>query len=193
MGRVAGRSRADTRDAILQAAAELVLEVGVNATIAQIAARAGVSKGGVLYHFADKEALLVTLVTNEQEQFRAEVQAALDLDDTTPGRLTRAYVRAGLRPFTTGVGLSRQDAELAARLSSIPAAQEAAARDAERWEHDLAGDGLPTSSTTLIVCAVDGAAFSAFWGVQPSVARMVELQDELLALASRRGVAPPRG
>lgn len=181
MGRTAGRSRADTREVILRAAAEAVLEVGLTATIEQIATRAGVSKGGVLYHFADKEELLVALVTRELEEFRAEVHAALDPADTAPGRLVRAYVRAGLEPFVSGKGLPRHHVELAVRLSSIPAAQESASQDARRWEHELEADGLPAALTTLILCAVEGAASSAFWGVRQVPERMREMQEELLA------------
>ncbi|GCB56911.1 hypothetical protein rerp_33190 [Rhodococcus erythropolis] len=50
---------ADTRDRILDALEKLLLVSGVaQVTLEGVAAEAGVSKGGLLYHFPSKEALL---------------------------------------------------------------------------------------------------------------------------------------
>ena len=53
----------DTRDRILDALERLLLDVGVaQVTLEGVAASAGVSKGGLLYHFPTKEALLASMV-----------------------------------------------------------------------------------------------------------------------------------
>ncbi|WP_137723833.1 TetR/AcrR family transcriptional regulator [Prescottella subtropica] len=53
----------DTRDRILDALETLLLDVGVaQVTLEAVAAGAGVSKGGLLYHFPTKEALLASMV-----------------------------------------------------------------------------------------------------------------------------------
>ncbi|MGK8488104.1 TetR/AcrR family transcriptional regulator [Nocardia asiatica] len=54
---------ADTRDRILDALETLLLEKGMShVTLENVAATAGVSKGGLLYHFKTKDALLAGLV-----------------------------------------------------------------------------------------------------------------------------------
>lgn len=52
-----------SRDAILDAAEGLIRELGVNRmTLDAVAARAGLSKGGLLYNFPTKEALLKGMI-----------------------------------------------------------------------------------------------------------------------------------
>ena len=53
-----------TKADLLRTAAEVFAEHGYDgSTIAEVASRAGVSKAAVLYHFSNKEALLISLVT----------------------------------------------------------------------------------------------------------------------------------
>ncbi|QBJ94829.1 TetR/AcrR family transcriptional regulator [Rhodococcus sp. ABRD24] len=53
----------DTRDRILDALERLLLDVGLaQVTLEAVAAAAGVSKGGLLYHFPSKEALFASMV-----------------------------------------------------------------------------------------------------------------------------------
>ncbi|MGW0026274.1 TetR/AcrR family transcriptional regulator [Rhodococcus sp. NPDC003383] len=53
----------DTRDRILDALERTLLDVGVaQVTLEAVAAAAGVSKGGLLYHFPTKEAMLAAMV-----------------------------------------------------------------------------------------------------------------------------------
>ena len=51
------------RDAVLDAFEELLIDVGERAaTLDAVAKRAGVSKGGLLYHFPNKEALITAML-----------------------------------------------------------------------------------------------------------------------------------
>ncbi|WP_281004470.1 MULTISPECIES: TetR/AcrR family transcriptional regulator [Mesorhizobium] len=77
------------RDKILAAAVEISHENGAaNLSLDAVAARAGVSKGGLLYHFPSKAALMRAMV----ETFVARVEA--DLEDTArnSGNLLSAFV-----------------------------------------------------------------------------------------------------
>lgn len=75
------RSRSNSRDRILDAAADIVRAVGAGRlTLEAVAERAGLSKGGLLYNFPSKEALL-----------RAMIQRMVD-----ENMARRATVRAGL-------------------------------------------------------------------------------------------------
>ena len=83
---------AETRAHILAAAAELAKEKGAaHISIEAIAQRAGLSKGGLLYHFPRKDALIQALV----EQHMAEVDAVLaEVETATGQRRTNAIARA---------------------------------------------------------------------------------------------------
>lgn len=59
-----------TKDRILQAAAEIAMEVGpVNLSLDAVARRAGFSKGGLLYTFPTKAKLLEALVEHHMAEF----------------------------------------------------------------------------------------------------------------------------
>ena len=86
------RSSSATRAHILAAAAELAKEKGAaHISIEAIAQRAGLSKGGLLYHFPKKDALIHALV----EQHMAEVDAELaKVELAHGGRRSNAVARA---------------------------------------------------------------------------------------------------
>ena len=85
-----------TRDRILDAFEALLIEDGEKAaTLDAVAALAGVSKGGLLYHFGSKEALvegqlarLAILATTDVENIRTAPAGAVDY-------LIRTSVNAG--------------------------------------------------------------------------------------------------
>jgi len=183
MPRKAGRGPEETRRALLDAAATVIRTRGTSASLDDIARAAGVSKGGLLYHFPAKDALVRTLAQDLLDAFRAEVRAALDPADTAPGRLTRAYVRASLDTSYDEVAV-RETIALIAQLISIPEIAELARADAERWERELHDDGLPDDVVTLVVAAADGASTAPLWGAGIDVAAARKLERQLLALTS---------
>jgi AcrR family transcriptional regulator len=184
MPRKAGRSPEETHRALLDAAATVIRTRGVSASLDDIARAAGVSKGGLLYHFPAKDALVRTLAQDLLDAFRAEVQAALDPADAAPGRLTRAYVRASLDTSQDEVAI-RETITLIAQLISIPEIAELARADARRWDRELHDDGLPGDVVTLVVAAADGASTAPLWGAVIDVAAARKLEQQLLALTLR--------
>ncbi len=63
---------------MLQAAEELAVEVGpANLSLDAVAARAGLSKGGLLYHFPTKARLLEALVEDFVRRFEEELAARM--------------------------------------------------------------------------------------------------------------------
>lgn len=65
-----------TRQKILDAAAELALQSGAgNLALGAVAARAGVSKGGLLYHFPSKSALMKGMVEHYLTAFEEALSA----------------------------------------------------------------------------------------------------------------------
>jgi AcrR family transcriptional regulator len=90
------RGRPSNRDHVLQAAMTVALRDGPGAvTIDAVVAESGMSRGGVLYHFPSKDALLQTLVNQD-------IDAVRDLTGLDSGEVatrssaqrTRAYYAA---------------------------------------------------------------------------------------------------
>src|ERR1700730_12613842 len=82
------------RDRIMAAAMAVARESGASRlSLDAIARRAGVSKGGLLYHFPKKDALMRALV----ERHLAEIDAATLAATSMPGRanaVAQAFLRA---------------------------------------------------------------------------------------------------
>jgi len=77
MGRIAGVTAADTRQRLLQAAAEVFAARGYDGTrVADIAAAAGVSKGAMYAHYLSKADLLVEALRAHGPRLLADVFAA---------------------------------------------------------------------------------------------------------------------
>ena len=82
--------RPSARDRLLDATAALLIEAGpAGVTLDAVAARAGASKGGLLYHFASKSALYSALCAREVAAFDAQMAAA---GSATAADLAGAYV-----------------------------------------------------------------------------------------------------
>jgi len=77
VGRIAGVAAAQTRERLLQAAADVFAERGYDGTrVADIAAAAGVSNGALYSHFASKAELLVAALQTHGRRTLAEMFAA---------------------------------------------------------------------------------------------------------------------
>ncbi|BAW03312.1 TetR/AcrR family transcriptional regulator [Nocardia seriolae] len=73
------RNPAGTRDRILDALETLLLDKGLSqVTLENVAAAAGVSKGGLLYHFKSKDALLAGLLRRVGERADEQVRTAVE-------------------------------------------------------------------------------------------------------------------
>ncbi|MEV4771269.1 TetR/AcrR family transcriptional regulator [Micromonospora humida] len=180
MGRTAGRSPQDTRRALLDAAADAVRARGIHASLDDIARFAGVSKGGLIYHFASKDDLILELARDQLASFRAGIDAALDPTDTAPGRLTRAYLRASVAPAADDA--VRASMALVTQLMTLPAVAELARADAERLAAALAADGLPADVLALVVAAADGMGSAPLWGAPTHTPAHRRLLERLLHL-----------
>lgn len=84
------------RAQIVQAAIDTIAEVGyAKASMARIAARAGISRGLISYHFAGKADLMAQVLVTVYTDGAAAMGPAIDAETTPAGRL-RAYVTSNL-------------------------------------------------------------------------------------------------
>jgi AcrR family transcriptional regulator len=150
--------RAGTADRIIDAAEAIVEEHGVaTLTLEQAAKRAGVSKGGVLYHFPNKEALVAAMIGRFTERFDHAVEGLTDEDSASRGRTTRSYVKAsfGHAPGT-GPKFDRACGSITAALANSPGQLEIVRGQSARWQRAVEADGLDPVFASIIRLAVDG-------------------------------------
>ena len=89
-------SHGPTRDRILDAFTGLLIDQGErSATLENVAAAAGLSKGGLLYHFASKEALLEALLGRMSDFIQGEFEHCVKAQAEGPGRVARAMIEWG--------------------------------------------------------------------------------------------------
>jgi AcrR family transcriptional regulator len=164
--------RPSRRATLLDAATSVIRRDGPTAlTLDAVAAEAGVSKGGVLYHFATKRALIDGLISRWLDDFAAQ------LDD---GDFAAAYVRA------CDVATADAEAEvglLAGMLEEPEVLEVARERYAEWMERILATVADPVDAW-LVRLAADGLWYSDLLGIAaPQGDDRRRLVERLLALA----------
>lgn len=87
------KTKISSRDRILSAAADVAREAGAgNLSLDAVAARAGVSKGGLLYNFPTKAALMRALVESYLAKFEGDLDAASAGPDAGDDLLS-AYIK----------------------------------------------------------------------------------------------------
>ncbi len=137
-----GRARTDgargTKARIIDAAEEVVLRDGVaRLTLDAAAAEAGLSKGGVLYHFPTRDALVAAMVEKIIEEFDQDIAHLLE-HDTGPGSFTRAYIRATMAPSSPRPDREdRLGAAVIAAAAAEPALLVPLQLAADRWQERL--------------------------------------------------------
>jgi AcrR family transcriptional regulator len=119
-----------TQESLLDAAAILFSEKGVDATsVADVAARAGCSVGSVYHHFRDKKTLLYAVFDRMTEELRATTREALDparWEGASIADILRGYLEFSLeigrqRPAFKRAGFeaSRSDPALREHLAEL--------------------------------------------------------------------------
>jgi AcrR family transcriptional regulator len=156
-----------TREAILRAADWVVVEEGVSGmTLEAVAREAGVSKGGLLYHFPCKEALIGGMTGRLIEGFEAVLGRELRKDrGAGGGRWTRVYARAG---FAEDRWYLQVSAGLLVGVAEDPTLLDPLRRsfqDGQRWAER---DGIDPAVATLVRLAADGLFFVELLGFAPA-------------------------
>jgi AcrR family transcriptional regulator len=159
-----GSSR--TREAVLLAAERVVDEEGVSGmTLEAVAREAGVSKGGLLYHFPSKEALISGMVGRLIGGFGEALGRELRREKGGGGGgWSRAYARAS---FAEDRSYLRVSAGLLAALAQDPELLDPLRRgyrDGQRWAER---DGIDPAVATLVRLAADGLFFAEMFGFAP--------------------------
>ena len=181
------RDAARTRARLLEAAAECFAEGGVGVSLQTVARTAKVSKGGLLHHFPTREDLLEALMRHLLAQFDqlVEDELAAAPEDTAPGRLVRAYIRAVFDELRHHER-TREQLVLMGMLGTSPAVSEFLVEDDAAWKARIAADGVDPLRADVIVKAADGATASLMWS-RNTPEYYEQLRDVLIALTYEPG------
>lgn len=179
----AKKSSTATRNTILAAAANIVLEQGaVRLTLEAVAKEASVSKGGLLYHFPSKDALIKGMVEYMVQGLTERIRKEYEQDDfgTNQGRWLRALTKANF---------SSKDLELSAGLTAAvllnPDLLEPNRRAYETRQTLIEQDGVDVVLANIIRLVGDGIWFSELLGLAPPKEPLKrQIMERLLSLTT---------
>ena len=161
-----------TKDRLLAAAGAVVRRDGPQAlTLDAVAAEAGVSKGGLLYHYGTKRELIEALVERWLSEFQHDIDAA------GPG-FVRGYVRA-----SDPGGSVADELGLLAALVADPAVLRTVRERYAIWQDRVEREGSDPVDATVARLAADGLWLAELLGMAPPrghlrervLARLLEL------------------
>jgi AcrR family transcriptional regulator len=178
-----------TPDHILTAAERVVLRDGVaRLTLEAVAREAKLSKGGVLYHFATKDALIQAMLERLIQYCERELEAHQE-DDTAPGRWTRAYVRKKFEPVLSYPGEAdfprskEVGAGLIVAATTNPRLLDPLQERFRAWQQAIEADGIDPVRATVVRLAVDGLWLAELLGLwSPDDKLRTQVLNELVRL-----------
>lgn len=174
-----------SRRKIISAAAELAGEVGpANLSLEAIAARAGLSKGGLLYNFPSKAKLLEAIVQQYVDDFEAALETArCELSGSNP--TARAFLTLFYRkldsaePPPSGI--------LAALGEGLNFLQPVRTHSRTLLDR-LVADGMPQADAVLVFAAVEGMRSMRLFQVDVMTDEERQaLRERLFAIAEGTG------
>ncbi|WNS44666.1 TetR/AcrR family transcriptional regulator [Paenibacillus sp. MMS20-IR301] len=156
-------NRNSKRGLILAAASSVVKHNGIEKlTLEAVAAEAGVSKGGLLHHFPNKEALIQSMVSGITNDFVTDVQTRVDSDSQEKGKWSRAYLESTAEGNQEGLGMN---VALNAALFSNKDLLEELREHYAFWQRNIENDGVDPVLSSIVRLAADGLWLSEVFGI----------------------------
>ncbi|MGP4716517.1 TetR/AcrR family transcriptional regulator [Psychrobacter sp. T6-6] len=171
------------RRALLDQAARITLEQGLTkVTFQAVADAVGVTKGGVMHHFATKNALVIEVFNDAMAKFEAEVDAAMAKDPVSYGAFTRAYIDATISLGEKAQAEYDNQATLYVLMLGDSELREMWAQwaNAQLKKHAATDD---TETLCMVRLTADGIWLSDFSGVD--IADKKRLRDRLIKMTQR--------
>lgn len=177
------RSAAETRLLIFAACNRILRRDGLQRlTLDAVAAEAGLSKGGLLYHFPTKVAMIEALFQHHIDQFNARLDELVCNEAHRPGSWLRAYAKASIEQIT--------DPDTASLFASLFAAGERyptvlarMQRSYDEWQRQVESCGSDPTNALLVRLAVDGFWFTEMYQyARLTIEQRVSVLAAILAL-----------
>lgn len=174
----------NSREKIIDAAEQVVLQEGArHLTLDAVASRSGVSRGGLLYHFPGKEALLKGMLDRLRSHMAESMARKRAGIPAGPAREAVVFVRSAFDE-----GNDRKKGVTAAVLASgahDPRLLAPVREDFRRYLQDLTREGLGFERAAVIFLATNGMKFLETFSMSPFDER--ERRDIIAALEELAG------
>jgi AcrR family transcriptional regulator len=185
---MARQDGAATKQRLLETANRIVQRDGAGRlTLDAVAAEAGVSKGGVLYHYPSKDALIRAMLDLLLGGIDGELDApADDRRDESPGGWLRGYIEAS-------INVERDERDLKAALlvaaATDPDLLEPMRERYREWQAQVECDGIDPALATILRLAADGFWIADLLDLAPPSdelrARVIDRMIELTQTSNR--------
>jgi len=175
------KSSGSTRESIVRAANDVVIENGPGGlTLAAVAARARLSKGGLLHHFASKDALITGMIEHALDSFEYDVEQQAQLEMASSPWL-RAFVNV---TFAAKPEHDPSRSILAAAAVN-PELLDLVGEYFDRWQRRAEDDCDDSVTATTVRLAADGLWFAdMFTNSAPTGEEREAIRSRLLELIS---------
>ena len=170
-----------TKKNILNAANKVILDKGADAfTLEAVAQEAGISKGGLLYHFPSKKQLIQGMI----ESMIARVDSTLQEELVkSGGDYMASYIRAS---FKIETGPDQISCALLAAISNDPVLIKPLRARFYKMQNEIVAAAASEEVGTIIRLALDGLWISDLFGfAPPSPELRVKMLDALLKIAQK--------
>ncbi|MBD2453386.1 TetR family transcriptional regulator [Nostoc sp. FACHB-87] len=178
------KSASVTRTALLEAAGRVMVASGFKAlTLETVAREAGVSKGGLLYHFPSKEALISGMLQQLIDEKTLSLENELKQDDApdTPGHWLRAYIRSFKKFDAEAIAIHFS---FLAAIAENPELLEPVQKHLADWQQQIENSGIDPAIATVIRLALEGLTFVRIFGLGvPDESLQKQVFETLLKLA----------
>ena len=137
----------------------------MNFSLDKVAQQAGVSKGGLVHHFATKEELLRAAAVDTIERFESKLTSKIDQDDgDSAGKMTRAYIDVVL-DTENPTHVTEASPLVISYLNEKDSVDEP--NRFESWQARTEEDGIDTITATIVRLAVDGILYTELIDSKP--------------------------
>jgi len=175
----------ESKRAFLLGAANIIVrrDGAESLTLDALAHETGLSKGGVLYHFPTKEALLKAMLENWMEGFESSINTALENTHSGGGAWLRAFIKTSADEEST---LQSNALSLLAAIANNYELLAMVRERAEIWQKQVASDFDPALAT-LLRLAADGLFWTELLNMAPPTGSLrVQVIDLMLKLAGEQ-------
>lgn len=153
----------DTKWKILRAAAHIINTIGVSSlTLEAVAKEAQISKGGLLYHYSSKDALLEGMNAYLMQGYVDDVERIAKEDPCEQGKWSRAYI---LKTFNHLNKEFDMNVAFMSAVATNPKWLKAMTECLQVLQVRMENDHLDPTVSTIIRLAVDGIYFNHLYGM----------------------------
>ena len=154
------RTASETKALIFESCGRILCTGGMTKlTLDAVALEAGLSKGGLLYHFPTKLALIEALFEYHNDIFEQRLQELATAEADQPGAWLRAYAKASIEQITD-TGTARIYRSLFAAEDQYDSAHQLMRQKYDRWQTLVQQSGLAPDLALMIRLTVDGLWFA---------------------------------